>query len=247
MQKLYSILFLLMTIIYAQEINPDTLLDQTIDVMNPEKSRATLIQTIETTSGETRTLKYESYSAEGNKYTLMRYKEPARVRGNAMMMKDFADDIWMYNRRTRRVRKLASHAKRQNFEGSDFTYEDMGTGDSWKEDYKPVEVNREKIRNTDCYELRCLPMQNADVAYSKLILWVRTSDFYPLKIEYYQDGKLLKILSLQNIQNIEGRPTALRMEMKNVQENSQTIMEYQDITYDVNFDKDFFNERRLRR
>ena len=240
------ILFLSMTI-SAQEVSGYTLLNRTIDVMNPEGSKATLIQTIQTTSGETRTLKYESYTAGEGKYTLMRYIEPARVRGNAMMMKNYADDIWMYNRRTRRVRKLASHAKRQNFEGSDFTYEDMGTGETWKQDYDPENMGYEQYNKVECYKLKCTPKQDADVAYSKVILWIRTKDYYPLKIDYYQDDKLLKTLHMEEIENIEGHPTARKMIMKNVLENSSTVMEYENITYDVNFDQDFFTERRLRR
>ncbi|MCF7885028.1 MAG: outer membrane lipoprotein-sorting protein [Candidatus Marinimicrobia bacterium] len=247
MRKLLIISIVLSTFLYGEKMTGKRLLDKAIDVMNPEDSKATLIQTIQTTTGETRTLKYESYSAEEGKYTLMRYQEPARVRGNALMMKNYANDIWMYNRRTRRVRKLASHAKRQNFEGSDFTYEDMGTGDSWKEDYDPENQGKETIDNTECYHLSCTPKENADVAYSKMVVWLRTSDYYPVLIDYYKDGKLFKKLLIKNIENIEGHPTARKMVMKNVQENSQTIMEYEDITYNVDLDKSYFTERRLRR
>ena len=233
--------------IYGQTASGDSLLDKTIDIMNPESSKATLVQTIQTTSGQTRTLKYKSYSAGEGKYNLMRYLEPARVRGNAMMMKNYANDIWMYNRRTRRVRKLASHAKRQNFEGSDFTYEDMGTGDTWKKDYNPENLGKVEYQNTACYKLKCVPKENADAGYSKVILWIRTSDCYPLKIDYYQNGDLLKTLYLEDLENIAGQPTAKKMIMKNVQENTQTIMAYEDITYNVDLDENFFCERRLRR
>ena len=247
MKKLLNCFLILSSLTIAQEISGDALLDKAIDVMNPEHSRATLIQTIQTTSGKTRTLKYESFSAQEGRYSLLRYKEPARVRGNAMMMKNYADDIWMYNRRTRRVRKLASHAKRQNFEGSDFTYEDMGTGDSWKEDYNPENLGREKKNGVECYELQCLPKENADVAYSNMVVWLRTSDYYPIQVDYYKDNELLKKLFMENIEIIEGHPTARKMIMRNIQENSKTIMQYENITYDVKYDASFFSERRLRR
>lgn len=247
MKKIFIFLFVFFSILSAQEITGEELLDKAIDVMNPEASRATLIQTIRTTSGETRTLKYRSFTAGEGEMTLMRYLEPARVRGNAMMMKNFADDIWMYNRRTRRVRKLASHAKRQNFEGSDFTYEDMGTGESWKEDYIPKNKGKSKIKNVECYQLECIPAENANVAYSKMVVWLRASDYYPVQVDYYEDGELLKKLIMENIENIEGHPTATKMVMKNVQQNTQTVMEYEKITYDVEYDQNFFSERRLRR
>ncbi len=91
-----------------------------------------MTQTIQTTSGNTRTFEYDSYMGMNGENSLMIYKKPSRVRGNSILMTDNSNNIWSYNQRTRRVRKLASHAKKQKFEGSDFTYEDMGSGDSWK-------------------------------------------------------------------------------------------------------------------
>ena len=37
------------------------------------------------------------------------------------------DDIWTYFPRTRRVRKLASHAKKQKVPGSDFSFGDFSS------------------------------------------------------------------------------------------------------------------------
>ena len=223
------------------------LLQKVLDVMNPSNARAIISQTIITSSGQTRTFEYESFMGNGGEFSLMRYQSPSRVRGNAMLMTDFADNIWMYFKRTGRVRKLASHAKKQKFEGSDFTYEDMGTGDSWKEDYRPENRGLEKVQGQECYRL-LLAARAEHLSYSQLVCWVRSADFYPIRIDYYdEEGTFTKVLHLEDIREVEGVPTAMKMVMENKLDRTSTSMETLEITYDVTFDDDFFTERNLKR
>jgi len=225
----------------GQDLTGPEILERMMDVMNPEFPHAKMKQTIMTTTGQTRTLEYESFSGQSGKNVIMRYLEPARVRGNAMLMTNFSDNIWMYNKRTNRVR----NARKQKFEGSDFTYEDMGSGDKWKEDYETVLKGTEKAEGTDCYILE-MTAKSADETYQKLICFVGQDDFCPRRIDYYEDPSvLLKSLLLSNIQIIQNIPTPMKMTMKNHLESSETTMEYTDITYDVEYPESFFSERNL--
>lgn len=215
--------------------------------MNPENAKGVMAQTIVTTSGDKRTFKYETYMGNRGESSLMRYLSPSRVKGNALLMTDFSDNIWMYNRRTGRVRKLASHAKKQKFEGSDFTYEDMGSGDSWKTDFKPVLKGIEKVDKVRCFKLE-LQAKSEDISYSKMICWVRVCDFFPIQIDYYNEKNVFtKTLFLQDIRTIEGVLTPMKMVMRNNLDLTETVMEYVNITYDVEFDKGFFSERNLKK
>lgn len=225
----------------------DEILSQLIKLMNPGNAQGVARMTITTTTGQTRTFEYDTYVGDNGASTLTRYRSPSRVKGNAMLMTDNADNIWMYYRQTRRVRKLASHARRQNFEGSDFTYEDMGSGDSWKTDYTPQNSGSGKVAGEDVYRL-ILTANSKDMSYSRLECWVRQSDSYPLEMDYYdQDGIHLKTLKLEDIQIIEGIPTAMKMTMDNHLDRTQTIMETIEMTFDVSFKADFFTERNLKR
>jgi outer membrane lipoprotein-sorting protein len=179
--------------------------------------------------------------------SLIRYLAPSRVKGNALLMTDYSDNIWMYNRRTGRVRKLASHAKKQKFEGSDFTYEDMGSGDCWKDDYNPVLKGIKKLDKIRCFKLE-LQAKSEDVSYTKMICWVRVNDFFPIQIDYYDKKNIsTKSLFLQDIRTIEGVLSPMKMIMKNNLDNTETVMEYVNITYNVEFDKNFFTERNLKK
>lgn len=247
MEKIRSGLFgiLFVSLLLAQDMSGPDILDKMMDVLNPEFAYAKMKQTIITTTGQTRTLEYEPFSGQNGKNAIMRYLEPARVRGNAMLMTDFSDNIWMYNQRTNRIRKLASHARKQKFEGSDFTYEDMGSGDTWKDDYITKLAGTDKQDGVNCFILE-MTAKSKDQTYRKIICYVGQDDFCPRRLDYYEDPAINhKSLILSNIQIIQGIPTPMKMTMKNHLESTETTMEYTEVTYDVNYPESFFSERNL--
>ena len=64
---------------------------------------------------------------------------------------------------------------------------------------------------------------------------------------YYQGEILLKTLHFQDVQDIQGIPTAMSMRMENHAEDSQTTMSILEMEYDVVFDEGFFTERNLKK
>ena len=235
------------TSLFAEDPSGSQILDKVIKLMNPENAQAVMEQTIVTTTGDKRTLKYDTFMGNKGEKSLLRYLEPSRVKGNSMLMTDYSDNIWMYNRRTDRVRKLASSTKNQKFEGSDFTYDDMGSGDSWKTDFRPFLKGIEKINHEKCYKLELQSISD-DASYTKMLCFVRMIDFFPIQIDYYDKNDVFaKSLYLENIQTIEGILTPMKMTMKNHLDKTETVMEYLSITYDVEFDKYFFTERNLKK
>lgn len=241
-------LILALSVLSAGEPDGQALLDRVMDTMNPQQSRAIMTQTIVTSSGGSRELTYETWSYGTGEMSLMRYLEPSRVKGNALLMKDFTNKIWMYNQRTRRTRLLASSAKKQKFEGSDFSYEDMGSGDSWKSDFTPSNLGISQTRDENCYQLELKAKAGTDVSYSKMLCHVRVSDSFPIQIDYYdENGELLKILHLENIETVQNILTPMVMRMENVQDGTETSMKYVEIDYSVDLHPDFFSERNLGR
>ncbi len=222
------------------------LLEAVISSMSPAAATSVVRQTIETSTGQTRTFEYDSYADAAGEKSLMRYRSPSRVKGNAILTTDFADQIWMYFKRTNRVRKMASHARKQKFEGSDFTYEDMAGGDVWRNDYVPTNGAAVQVQETDCYQL-VLTAKSDDQSYSRMVTTVRQSDIYPLQIDYYDHaGVLLKTLYMEDVRLIDGIPTAWLMTMTNHIDKTSTIMEIIEMEYGTEFDKNFFSERNLK-
>jgi outer membrane lipoprotein-sorting protein len=217
--------------------------------MNLPTVSATTKMIITTTSRQKREFVFESYSKDKGEKSLIKYASPKRVKGQAILMLNNADDIWIYFPRTNRVRKLATHAKKQKMEGSDFSYEDMGSADAWIEDFISRLLEDEKIDDIPCYKLELTIKENAESGYSRMVMWINKGNFIPLQIDYYDedDPELhLKRLTLSDIQLIEDIPTPMKMVMVDLQDNTDTIMEYENITYKADLPDDLFTERGMK-
>jgi outer membrane lipoprotein-sorting protein len=215
------------------------------ETMNPKQSKGKMKMTIITTSGQERTFVYETFSKNKGEKSLMKYLKPRRVKDQAILMLNNANDIWIYFPRTKRVRKLASHAKKQKVEGSDFSYEDMGTSNEFIDEYDAVLKKDEKKQGKVCYKTELTRKSESSASYSRIVMWVDKETFVPLVIDYFHtdDPKLWeKQLVLSNIQLIDSIYTPMNFVMYNKLDNTQTSMEITEVTYQVNLPDDLFTE-----
>lgn len=234
----------------AQELTADQIIKNVNDLFNPETSYGKSKMTIVTTSGKKRTFLSESWSKNKGEKNLVRYLEPRRVKDQAILMLNNADDIWSFFPRTQRVRKLATHAKKQKMQGSDFSYEDMGSGDAFIEDYTPKKLDDEKMEGEDCFKLELTRKPDSDLSYSRLIMWVVKDNFFPIGIDYYDEDnpkRKVKRLIQSDIRVIDGIPTAMKAVMHNVNDNTETSLEMVEIKYNVELDDNMFTERSLKK
>jgi hypothetical protein len=159
-----------------------------------------------------------------------------------------ADDIWSYFPRTKRVRKLASHAKKQKMQGSDFTYEDMGGGDVFQTKFKATILAEETRDGELTWKIELMGIPEEEPPYPKIVLWARQSDYYPIALDYYdENGFNSKSLVMSNIQMVEDYPSAMMMVMTDNKERSSTTMRTLEITYNWEPPKGFFSERNLKK
>jgi len=244
------IILCLTSVLYSQELTAEEIIQKVNELFNPQTGYAKARMTIITTSGQERTFIYESWSKNKGEKNLVRYLEPSRVKGQAILMLNHADDIWMFFPRTQRVRKLATHAKKQKMQGSDFSYEDMGSGEAFIEDFIPKRLKDERKEGYDCYNLELTRKKESDISYSRLIMWVIKENFVPVVIDYYDEhdpARLLKRLVQSNIRIIDDIPTAMNMLMYNKIDNTQTEMELLEVKYNVTLDDGMFTERGLKK
>jgi len=246
--RLIITFLLLITFAYPQEQLAVTIIRAVTDLMSPENMKSTGTQTITTSSGKTRTFEFESYMGGKGQSSLTRYTKPAAIRGQAFLPLNNADDIWTYFPRTKSVRKLASHAKKQKVQCSDFTYEDMGGGDVFLTKFTPKYLGDETKNEEICWKIELLGIPDQDSPYPKIIMWARKADYSPVYLDYYNEkGFNTKSLNLSDIRNIEGIPTAMKMIMMDHKKRSSTIMETLEVTYKWVPPKGFFSERNLKK
>jgi outer membrane lipoprotein-sorting protein len=251
-QLLTAVLMILffITVSPCQELTGEDIIQKVNDTMNVETSHGKAKMTIVTTSGSKRTFVQESWSKDKGEKNLVRYLEPRRVKDQAVLMLNNADDIWMFFPRTQRVRKLATHAKKQKMQGSDFSYEDMGSGDAFIEDYVSKRLEDEESEGYECYQLELTRKAESDLSYSRLIIWVIKENFVPIVIDYYDEddpSRRLKRLVQSDVRIIDGIPTAMKAVMLNLNDNTQTELEMMEVEFNIALDDSMFTERALKK
>jgi len=244
------IVLFLAPVSFSQELTGEEIIQKVNELLNPSTSYGKAKMTIVTSSGRKRTFIYESWSKNRGEKNLVRYLEPRRVKGQATLMLNHADDIWMYFPRTQRVRKLATHAKKQKMQGSNFSYEDMGSGDAFINDYSSRRLEDDKMEGQDCYKLELTRKPDSDVSYSRLILWVIKENFVPIVIDYYDEDDptlWLKRSVQSDIRVIDTIPTPMKIVMYNKNDNTQTELELLEVKYNVTLSDGMFAERGLKK
>ncbi|MFC1557063.1 outer membrane lipoprotein-sorting protein [candidate division KSB1 bacterium] len=246
----WAIQLLVIPVAYGQELTGVEIIKKVNELFNPATSYGKSKMTIVTTSGQKRTFVFESWSKDRGEKNLVRYLQPSRVKDQATLMLNHADDIWMYFPRTQRVRKLATHAKKQKMQGSDFSYEDMGSGDAFITDFTPVRLDDENMEEQECYKLELTRKQDSDLSYSRLIMWIVKENFVPIVIDYYDEKdptRHIKRLVQSNIRIIDSIPAAMNTVMYNKGDNTQTEIEMLEIQFNVPLSDDMFTERGLKK
>jgi outer membrane lipoprotein-sorting protein len=233
-----------------EKITAEKIIRTMTETLNPEQSDAVMEMTIITSGGQERTFVYKAYSKNSGEKNLMKYLEPGRVKNQAILMLNNADDIWMYFPKTKRVRKLATHAKRQKVQGSDFSYEDLGSSNEFIDDYNSVLMGEEEKNGKLCYKLELAKKEDSDAGYSRLVIWALKENYVPVVIAYYheKDQELLeKELILSDVKVIDGIPTPMKMVMYNKLDDTKTSMGFRELTYDVSLPDDLFTEMGMKK
>ncbi len=208
-------------------------------------SRAEMVQMVITPSGDKRSFKMVSYSANGTEKGLTEYTAPNRVRGMKILVLNSGDDIWTYFPRTNRTRKIASSARNRKVQGSDFTYDDMATG-KLAEDWKGKVLGSEKVNARECFKLSVTPTSSGPQSYSKAFIWVDKADYTVPRIEYFdQDGEKLKRLDITEYRKVSGVLFPFKYVMTNLTDGGKTLMKVDKAEVNTRLDPQLFTEAAL--
>jgi len=210
-----------------------------------DNSYGVMRQTITTSTGAERSFLIRSWSAQEGDVGLMAYTEPARVAGDRILTLNGGDDIWYYMKRRDTTRHFVGHTRKQSAMGSDFSYEDMASGD-FEEDYTAEVLGYEDLDGERMVKLKCTPTPSGP-SYEYILIWAGVDDALSRKIEYYDEGTHLKTLFITEFTEIEGRTVALKYEMVSHQKESRTVMETVEITFAVEPDPSLFTQGGLTR
>ncbi len=181
---------------------------------------------------------------------LLEYLSPADVAGTKFLTVDDESGetmMWLYLPALGRERRISGSATQDNFMGTDFTFEEIGSMGSFSEDYDADRLPDEAVDGRDSYVLRLAP-HAADSKYSSVQLWVWKEHMVPLRIEFYnRQGGLDKVLINEDVRpDAEGRWQPHVITMRNENTGSRTIIRVLETSSEPVPDE-YFTLRYLRR
>lgn len=134
------------------------------------------------------------------------FDTPRDIKGTAFLSFTHAlkpDEQWLYLPALKRVKRISSNNKSGPFMGSEFSYEDLSSQEVEKYSYKYLRT--EKVDGREAFVIERIPAYKHS-GYTRLITWLDTEMYQPLKIEFYDRKKsLLKTLTSSGYKQYEGR------------------------------------------
>jgi outer membrane lipoprotein-sorting protein len=158
------------------------------------------------------------------------------------------NELWIYFPDADDVMKISGHMLRQGMMGSDISYEDMLETDSLEDSYHAVLLRDETVDNRACQVVE-LTAKRPDLAYERQKIFVDRERSVPLKLELFaRGGRLLKRMSQGEVTQIGERWVPMRVTIQDLRrKDSQTMVTFQEIKFDVALPKDVFTKRYLTR
>ena len=193
---------------------------------------------------EFRILRYDLEDGGEQKFYVY-FRKPADVARMVYMVwkhLDRDDDRWLYLPALDLVRRIASSDKRSSFVGSHFVYEDVSG--------RSIEADAHELLDSsgEYYKVRNTPKETQGVEFAYYDIYIRKDNFLPVKAEYFKgDGKVTRTIEALSVQDIQGIPTVTQSKAVDVERGGETLMEFQNVQYDVGLKEDIFAERYLRR
>lgn len=206
-----------------------------------ETTRAEASMTVRDRFGE-RTSTMVSYS-RGRDVSLIEFTSAAE-RGQKVLRT--ADEIYLYYPDAAELVRLQGAALRESMLGSDVSYEDMTGGRTLLETYAVTLRGTETINGRLCYVLD-LEARRRNVPYPRQTMWVDTERFLYWKSEQYAlNRRLLKTLTVQEMQQVDGHWFATRMTISDaLKRNSSTEMRVHSIQINPQLDPKLFSLEEL--
>ncbi|WP_455381133.1 outer membrane lipoprotein-sorting protein [Salinispira pacifica] len=197
----------------AQNLSADQILRRADQSVYPDRFRMrSTLTTTDNGSVESEMKMEVEYKREvGTRIQLL---APARSRGIRFLQK--GEDLWMFNPRagTGQAIRLSPRA---SFQGSVFSNRDVGDP-QYATDYNVKISGTVDFDHPDLGQVKAILLEgtakNERVAYSKIKVWVRASDYMMLKAEYYaKSGLLFKTALFTRLRELAGRtrPTLMKM------------------------------------
>ncbi len=163
-----------------------------------------------------RTMDITGRRKDGLFQTMVRFLAPQDIAGTAFLMLERtkeASEQYVYLPGLKRTRRIVGREREGSFMGSDFTYADMQRVDAHYATHK--RLPDELLGKDAVYVLESTIAADAPSNYSKVMTWVRKTDYVALRTKFYdKQAKLVKTLYTRRVRDLEGKPVVVEARMQ---------------------------------
>jgi len=217
-----------------------------------EGGKAHVVMTLKDKKGRTRTREFWMLRTDikdmGDQDYYVYFTKPSDVRKTTVLTLKHSngdDDRWLYVPSVDLVKRIASDNKQEAFVGSDFSYEDVSGRLPLLDTHEFLPDEEYNGKTMKVVKSTPVNQKKSNYAYRKT--WIDPDYLLPVREEYYdKKDKLIRVFTIDKIEEIEGIPTAVARTMKNVKKNHVTTITFSDVTYHVELKPSDYKERLLK-
>jgi len=158
--------------------------------------------------------------------TLISFIRPTKIKLLTHTHKNQDDDQWL-RLSSGKAKRIAQADKGKPFVNSHYYYEDLLDRDIDDFDYQYT--GDDKAVGVDCYKVEAIKKKNR--VYSKTILYVRKSDYYIVREDFYKKEKFLKFLENKDVRTVDGILTPFHVVMSLADGQGNTELKVQSVEY----------------
>jgi len=191
---------------------------------------------------------YERLGAHGQSKSVIRFLEPAEVRGVALLIvnhPDRASDQWMWTPAIERDRRIALQDRSTRFFGTDFTFEDLEEREVGQFDY--ALLGEETLDELACWKIESKPKQSRTSQYTRAIYWIRKDNHAYHRIDLYVRDELVRRVNYRKMSQVQGIWTALETTVSDLKRGTLTRLALDKVEYNVELRDSDFTLQALRR
>jgi hypothetical protein len=191
--------------------------------------------------------RYDRLGAHGSSKAVLRFIEPAEVRGVALLVLNHpqrSSDQWMWTPALQRERRIALQDRRTRFFGTDFSFEDLEERDVDQYDFRME--GEETLGGVPCWRIEARPKESKISQYDRSLLWVRKDHYVYWRIDNYARGNLLRRATYSDLENVQGLWTARTIEMADLRQDSRTLLKLEKLEYNLPLKDESFTLQALR-
>ncbi|MBU2862657.1 outer membrane lipoprotein-sorting protein [Reinekea forsetii] len=188
-----------------------------------------------------RTMSMESWSI-GLDYSLMRVLTPKKEQGVATLKRE--NEMWNYLPKIRKTIKVPPSMMMGSWMGSDFTNDDLMREGSWVEEFE-VDLKAENGQ----YILDLVSKENTVTVWGAMQIVIDQETLLPIKQIYLdEDGSAVREMVFSDIKTFDGVTLPSVMTLTPLtKEGHLTRVTYDELSFNVEIDSDFFTLQNLQR